>query len=203
MKILRLFKYLLTLCLFTLISTFSLYAHAKGISLYDNPGKDAKVIGKIDITAGVVPIISSQDGSWMKVGDPRNGNVGWIKSSDTTGENGNVSITFSQRTMGNDSNGSPQTYQVIQYNNSNNLNQKDAQKVMQQIQMQQESMRNAVQQMLNEMNNIYNMDWRTFNNGNPVIMPIVILPAKPSTQPSTATTTAPATVKPVTDQQSH
>ena len=55
---------------------------AKNINLYATPAKSATVVGKIDDGAKMVPIISTPQGDWMKIGDPENGNVGWINLSD-------------------------------------------------------------------------------------------------------------------------
>jgi SH3-like domain-containing protein len=55
---------------------------AKNINLYEQPKTDAKVVATIDPAQGIVPIYTPDKSEWVKIGDPRNGNVGWVKSSD-------------------------------------------------------------------------------------------------------------------------
>lgn len=75
---------------------------AAEINLYAQPASDAKAVGKIDLTAGVIPIISSPDKVWVKVGDPRNGNVGWIKSSELSAQGGSsAGFSFTQEITNN------------------------------------------------------------------------------------------------------
>lgn len=49
----------------------------------------------------------------MKVGDPRNGNVGWVKTTDLGSGTDTSAITFTQKVI-HDGN-TPYTYQFIQY----------------------------------------------------------------------------------------
>jgi SH3-like domain-containing protein len=77
---------------------------AKDINLYDQPDEKAKVIGTVDLSAGIIPILTPKEGSWIKVADPRNGNVGWIKSNEMNADGGNPSaVTFTQRVINNGS----------------------------------------------------------------------------------------------------
>jgi len=76
--------------------------HAASINLYDAPNDTAKVVGTIDLTAGVIPIYTPEKSQWIKVGDPRNGNTGWVKNSEMKDSHGNA-ITFSQKITDNGS----------------------------------------------------------------------------------------------------
>lgn len=69
------------LCISVALSLLSSsIAYAVTLNLYDQPKTDAKVVGKIDTESGFVPIFTPKPGDWMKVGDPKNGNVGWIQT---------------------------------------------------------------------------------------------------------------------------
>src|SRR5690348_6470017 len=52
------------------------------ITLYTMPDKNSKVIGTIPAGQALVPIIQQQD--WIKVGDPKTGNVGWMQQQSLT-----------------------------------------------------------------------------------------------------------------------
>ena len=68
---------LLSLFCFLFIS-FSGQAKPKNniIKLYTKPSTRASVVTKINPLKNLVPIY--QKGAWVKVGDPENGDVGWI-----------------------------------------------------------------------------------------------------------------------------
>lgn len=85
-------KYFL-LIVFLCSSVFSLTSVAKTINLYEAPkDNNNKVIGTADSEAGIIPIFTPQGSSWIKIADPRNGNVGWAKSSDLSDAKINVTM---------------------------------------------------------------------------------------------------------------
>ncbi len=94
-------RVLLTLCCILPLSE----GHAKTIDLYDKP-KDGKIISKLDSESGVIKIFIPKDGTWIKVADPRDGNVGWIKSADLQDMTTQMNLTRSS--------GSQKQYRVIQ-----------------------------------------------------------------------------------------
>lgn len=113
----------------------------------------------------------------MKIGNPTNGDVGWAKSEDLNGSDANSSFTFTQRTITNGKSNTPQTIQFIEYGKPKKLTDAQAQEALQKIQLQQRSMQNAIQNMVNQMNTMYNMDWNSAGGGYPIIMPVMIIPA--------------------------
>lgn len=143
------------------IFSFTSIALAKEINLYDQPKADAKVIGKVDLATGVVPIFTSKEGDWMKVGDPKDGNVGWIKSNEMTTPGAPVSFSYTQKVV-NDKNG-PHTVQLLQVGKPNTQStQQDQQefynKLRQQQQIIQQKAQSAIQDMLNELNKLYELN---------------------------------------------
>ncbi len=182
------------ICLLTsLLLLVPALSFAAEISIYETPDANAKVIGKIDPANGIVPIFSSNDGKWMKIGNPKNGDVGWAKSDDINSGDVNTSITFTQRTITNGKSNAPQTVRFIQYGKPDKLTDEQAQQMMQKIQLQQRSVHNAIQHMINQMSTMYNIDWNMMENGYPIIMPLVIIPS-PKLPPEHKTAPAP-TVK--------
>lgn len=156
-------------------------AMAKDINLYDSPNANSKVIGKIDIAAGVVPIFTPKPGDWMKVGDPRNGNTGWIKASDIQSANGPSSISFSQQII-NDSSGHPHTYQLLQFGQPQQMTPAQSKKYMQQMQARQQAIQQEIQHEIDDMNRHFNsmqQGWPfMFHDNFPMIMPVVFVPVQ-------------------------
>jgi hypothetical protein len=89
----------ITTCLvFAITSLTAITTFAQPVNLYDQPKADSKVVGTIDSSSSMVPIFTAKDGLWMKIGDPKNGNVGWVKVSDFTSSN-HSGFSFSQQVV--------------------------------------------------------------------------------------------------------
>ena len=140
---------------------------AKEIPLLQEPKIGSAPAGTADLSSGVIPIFTSKDGNWVKIGDPRNGNVGWIKASELSG-NGETSIIFSHRIANDGKNAS--SYQVFQFGTPSKLTS-DQQKVLQKLEEQQAASRKAVQQAMQNMMNNWNMTMP-----GPILMPIIVVP---------------------------
>src|SRR6185312_9955517 len=165
----------LFLALFTLFFTLALFA--KNVSLYDQPKSDAKVIGTIDPSTGIVPIFTPKEGDWIKVGNPKNGDVGWIKSSDLVQAGASSgSFSFSQKIVGTDK--GPQSY-VFQFGVPAPLTKEQTDALYKRIEAQQEAIQKSVQQIIQDTFSHYNAaDWNF-----PIIMPVVVMPPSTATQP--------------------
>ncbi len=137
---------------------------AVSINLYDQPKADSKNIGTIDSNIGIIPIFTPKDSAWVKVADPRNGNVGWIKSSDLS----KVGLNFNIISTGNGG----QNYQVMQYGGTQPVSSTEMQKTIQEMQARQQALQKSIQQM---MQNMYGNRYSV-----PVIMPVVIMPEQKS-----------------------
>lgn len=169
--------------------------HANAITLYDQPNTTAKTIGTIDSEAGIIPIFTPKTGDWIKVGDPRNGNVGWIKSSDlhTAGNNG---FSFSEHVI---SNGNGPSSYIIQFGTPKSLSNDQINNYVKQMQQRNQAMQKEMQHMMKDMFNNFDQYMMHF----PIIMPVVFVPqdtapaAKKTAQPAAATPPA-TTSKPPT-----
>jgi hypothetical protein len=173
---------------FTLFITLAAsVALAKAVNLYDQPLPNAKVVGTVDASSRLVPIITSKNGDWMKVGDPSNGNVGWVKVSDFNGSNksGSSSSGFTMTEQTIDSAHGPQTYRTIQFGTPDaivtNVDNVKAEEIIKRAEAQQLQMQRNSQQILqniyHDMNQLYQ------NSGNsqgfPVFMPVIFVPTQP------------------------
>jgi hypothetical protein len=162
-------KWLMTL--FTIL--FASICSAKILTLYDQPKADAKTVGTIDSEVGIIPIFTPKDSSWIKVADPKNGNVGWIKSSDlTTDKSGGFSFSQKITSTGN----APQSY-IIQFGSPKMLTPEQSQEFMKRIQEQTQAIQKQTQKIMQD----------TFKDVNeaqfPVVMPIIVMPNPEVTPP--------------------
>jgi hypothetical protein len=202
----RFLKYRQILTLLCGLSSLLLSASlsAKPVNMYEQPQTDSKVIGTIDSGSSMVPIFSSKAGDWMKVGDPQNGNVGWIKVNDVSASNTANGVTstgfsMSEKTV-NTSNG-PKTYRVMQFGNTPPLSPEQSQAVTtemqkRQIEVQKDTMK-MIQSIFDSANAVYKANPNLYNNFTfPVVVPVVAVPVvdQPGTTPPNSA--APTSRKP-------
>jgi hypothetical protein len=175
-------KIVLTI-LFSVALFSSSLVFAKMINLYEQPQADSKVVATVDSNAGIVPIYSPPKSEWIKVGDPHNGNVGWMKSSEfnTSGSG------FSFRVI--NSGSGPNSFQVLQFGTPNAEQSKAALKEME---AKEKALQKQMQDMVKTMfNSQQNTNWPNF----PVIIPVIINPQETATPPSTKPAEKPTTTK--------
>lgn len=151
---------------------------AKEISLYDQPKADAKIVGNIDLAVGFIPIYTPKKGEWIKIGDPKNGNVGWIKANElTNGNSTQASFTFTQSYI-NDNNKSPMTYRIVQFGEPSKPSSDQTQYMMKQLQIQKQSLQKSIQNMMRDMDQLFYDDWHFMPGNFPFLMPVVIMPVQ-------------------------
>ncbi|MDR3477321.1 MAG: hypothetical protein P4M14_04750 [Gammaproteobacteria bacterium] len=160
---------------------FSSLAEAKVISLYDQPKPDAKVVATLDSSNGMVPIFTPKNSDWMKIGNPQNGDVGWIKLEDLTNESGSLATQFSmtQKTV-NTKNG-PKTIQVVEFSTPKTMTSAQNQALIKEIQSRQDNLQKSVQKLMQsfsqDMNSYYMENPAMFSTPNmPIVMPILVYP---------------------------
>lgn len=165
-----------------ILINFSMPVFAKEINLYDQPKADAKVVSTADLAVGIIPIYTPKEGGWVKVADPRNGNVGWVKSSDI-GSSGLIQSSFSYTEGANNGDKKTSSYQVIQSGSGPSfLTPEQAKAIAERAQMQQQvinqTINKSVQDVMRNMNELF----RDF----PIVVPVVIYPAQknPGTYPA-------------------
>lgn len=157
----RHYFYCLVAFIFTAFpAVYSPTGFAKSINLYAEPLDNANVISTIDLSKGVVPIYTLKESGWVKVGDPNNGNVGWIKSSDMEV----APATFTQQVV-TPANGQPQSIQTFKYGNAPSNAPLANPQPQQQVQDLMNKLKNdptihpqaqqIMQKMVNDINNFY------------------------------------------------
>ena len=169
-------------------------ANAKPVNLYDGTKSDAKVIGTIESTSPVIPIFTTKEGDWMKIGDPKDGNVGWAKVNElesNSKEQSASGFSFSQHTVNTPT--GPKTYNTIQFGMPDAVQTKA---MIKNIQLHQGEVQKSIQKLMKD----FYMDMNSlYLPSEPLFMPILAVPAqdiKPVTAPNPADTTKPPVKKP-------
>ena len=161
-------------------------ANAKAVNLMADPSDSAKVVGTIDLANGIVPIFTPKDGLWMKVGDPRNGNTGWIKNSDLKDSQGTV-VSVSQN-ISEDKNGGKTQSVDMSYGKPMTPEQK--QMMQQQLLQQQQNAAQSmvvIQKNLDEMKKLYNQQFQIMQKiGFPAVPGMGTTPEQPAAAPNQA-----------------
>lgn len=160
------------------ILSFPLSIFANKISLHDQPKPDAKVVGEIDLSTGIIPIYKPKEGGWVKIADPENGNVGWVKSSDIDNANTSQSIfTLTQRI----DNKSPTTYQIIQFGQPSKLTPAQTQSLVKKMQSERQEMHKSIQNMMRNMDQLFYNNWYFMHHDPfPFFVPVVMVNSIPT-----------------------
>lgn len=154
------------IALFALIASHSILA--KTITLFDQPKNDAKAIGSIDPASGIIPIFTPKDSSWIKVADPTNGNVGWIKSNDFNTVSKTSGFSFKMINTGN----GPNNFQVIQFGGPNPFTSEQSQALIKQMETRTKALQKDMEMMVHDMFNGLNLTTPNF----PILVPVIMVP---------------------------
>jgi len=153
-----------TLVVFMLFATATTVS-AKTINLYSEPKTDSKVAGTMNTEAGVTMVYTPKSSEWIKVANPSNGDVGWVKANDLGGAGFNMRVFTSGDGL--------HRYSVYQLGSGNSqFNQKQLENEMRNIEQQQRMMRIHMAHMFNDM----------FYFPQPVFVPVVMVPERPKLQ---------------------
>lgn len=164
---------------------------ASDLSLYENPDVNSKVVTTLKSGSQLIPIYSPEKGEWVKVANPKDGTVGWVKSEDLKGPVITTKINDSgvQQTIITNKEKSPQIYEIIRFSGPNALSNEDAQKIAQAMEKRQQKMRESMNKMQESVQKMMqnmmqeidaNKDLFTF----PIIQPIIVVPDVEKTEKS-------------------
>lgn len=130
-------------------------ASAASISLYDQPNANAKVIGTLSTDQALIPIYTR--GEWTKVGNPNNGDVGWINNK-ILSQYGIPKIYLKTDRKTTD-NGTEKSFQMFQFSDSDGgNNDQQMETIVKQLQAQQAKFQanfnDILQQTINNFNEL-------------------------------------------------
>lgn len=93
------------ICYFSaLIMLFSsMLVFAQDLNMHDSPDEHSKVNSKIDPRYGIIVIYQPENSAWVKIANPKNGDVGWIKHTELN-QNKMVEYSIVKHIVTNDQN---------------------------------------------------------------------------------------------------
>lgn len=153
---------------------------AKQINFYDQPSQTAAVTGQIDLATGYIPFFESKDGAWVKVADPKNGNVGWLKQADLQA-NMHPNVTMSQQIITHDG----KNYQIITNGKVKQLTAEEAAPMIKKMEVEQRQlharMQHSMESMFADMDQMFHHQWHAMHA--PYIVPMIVVPHVAQHQP--------------------
>jgi hypothetical protein len=173
------FKYFLSLFFtFFIVTTF-----ASGLDIYEKPEDGAKVMTTIKEGERVIPIFYTEKKDWVKVANPKNGDVGWAKANALQGPvvvtNISDSTVQQQIVVGKEK--EPRVYSVVQYSGPREMKPEEAKKMIKEYEERQQAVHASMQRMQEEMQQIMQNMFKDFDDAMfnfPVIRPALVLDNK-------------------------
>lgn len=128
---------------------------AKDLKLLQKPEDGASVITKVQSGDELITIYSPKDSKWLKVADPRNGKVGWVKKSDLSVEDSFNPAKQDQQGMyrqqferkHRDKNGNVTGHERVEYYGTEKMNQQDLERMVRKMRLQQMRMHHMMNRM--------------------------------------------------------
>lgn len=153
---------------------------AASLSLYEAPNATSKVITTLDAGEQLIPVFHPEKSEWIKVANPKNGDVGWVKVDDLKGGVNISGVSIRQQVVV-DKDNKPQGYRIIEYTGSKQLQPEAVDDLIKQVQRQgmemqknMLKMQESTQQMMMDITKNINFDndFTTF----PIIQPVIVVP---------------------------
>ncbi|CAN5272403.1 hypothetical protein BH10PSE19_BH10PSE19_18040 [soil metagenome] len=190
-----------TLTLLTPAFLLLLSISCAALTLYEQPDEKSKVVVTLNKDIPLLPIFDPHKGDWIKVADPTNGNVGWIKGNELKSHSTwprSTGFSVQEQTITTDTKTGvkPQTYKVMVVGDSNPLKPEEAQALVKQMQARQQQW----QQRMDRMMERFFFQAREFEDdffNFPLFQRVIIVPqqeTKPTTVQPGATTAQPVSV---------
>lgn len=171
-------KYLLAV----ILMAFTSLVFATTINVYEKPDEKSKVITTLQSGDQLMPIFYTEKKDWVKVANPKNGDVGWAKVTELKGPviitnvNGTV---MRQQIIADDKN--PQVYSVVQYSGPKELKPEEVQAMTKKMQAEQQAMEASMQQMQKHMQLMMQDMFKDFDRSFytfPIIQPVIVVPGE-------------------------
>ena len=134
----KIFTYLLMISIVESSPTF-----AKTIPLYSEPKSDSKTSGTVNTETGVTIVYTPKNSEWIKVANPSNGDVGWVKSNDLGNHQYNMQVITSDN--------GKQSYRVYQFGTNKQYTKEQIDKEMKRFEEQQHMLHQHIGQLFNDV----------------------------------------------------
>jgi len=180
-------RYILAICMSLMLCLVAFFGLAKNtqsavkapimVNLYAQPSLHAKVVATIHPSQFLVRIFQKK--GWIKVGNPKNGDVGWLNEKQykkaSTKWMRSVAKPTSYSVTAKDDNGK---YTVVAYKDGKKLNPKQAEKLFKQTQNNQESLQESFVRLQENINQSFADSMQMFDNNMasiPMFAPVVFV----------------------------
>lgn len=142
-------KYFSTLAL--MMVTVSGSAYAKSLELLSQPEPKSTVVATVQSGDKLIPIFMPEKSDWIKVADPKNGQVGWLKREDL-GMNAAPKIYEKriEKESGDKKKG-PYTREIFEYKGTEKLSDEQVKSMFEKMERQQARMEKAMWSMFDNM----------------------------------------------------
>lgn len=148
-------KKILLVIVVLFFATISNLTFAVTINIYEKPESDSKILTKMKSGEQLMPIFYTEKKDWVKVANPKNGDVGWAKVSELKGPviitKINGTETRQQIITGEGDKKQPQIYNFIQYSGTQNLSTEDVKKMVKNMEEQNRKMEKSMHKMQEQM----------------------------------------------------
>lgn len=180
-------KKMIKMILFVAALSTSYSALSNSVQIFEQPKAKAKLVGSITGGTQIIPVYYPNGGDWLKVANPKNGQVGWVKLSDLKGQStlpGLQEVRFNQRfekTQTTD--GKPEVVRIIEYKGPNQLSSQEIKTLVREMQTRQSQIDGTMQlmmrAMMQDLNHFARRDVLSFEDDFftfPFIQPMLIVP---------------------------
>lgn len=178
----RLFNVVIGVMLCGFVFSALAATQAVNIPLYTDANKTSKVLEQLPMDIHLIPIFHR--GDWLKVGDPRNGQTGWIDYADYLKAQAQTNSQHTQVVYVQvNKEGKKTGDQIIAYQNGKKLSDADAKVLYEKIEKQQQAANQQFLQMQQQMNAMFTRSMQNMHQMfvQPMWQPIVIVNQDSST----------------------
>lgn len=168
MTLARSFRYIIMAITSFIACCLSTNSFAKTLNLHAEPKQESKIIETVNADTGVITIFQPKNSDWIKVANPQNGNVGWVKTKELTNTQFNLQVI--------QSNDGPRHYQVIQYGNVPPEKNQSISTMIEQMEKRQQIIQKEMQQNMQMMFKEMQSHWANF----PMIVPVEPTQSEPT-----------------------
>lgn len=147
-------KNLLSSVFLVFMASLPIIAPAKTLQLHGKPEASSPSVATVESGDKLIPIYAPEKSEWIKVADPKNGNVGWLRRQDIGLNDHDVQLYQKrfEHESGDKKNG-PYHHEIYEYKGTEKLSNDQIKKMFNDIEQQQAKMHATVQSMFNEMMN--------------------------------------------------
>jgi uncharacterized protein YgiM (DUF1202 family) len=164
---------LAVLLLFVFNNVASADTKNTNLNIYEKPDANAKIIASVKRDEQLMPFFYTEKKDWVKIGNPKNGDVGWVKIAEFEQQPiviNKINATGTEQLIVDEKNRGRYPQIFVQYGSQKDLKEKDIQKAVRDIEKrnktERENIQKDIQDLLSKFDSLFNG-----------IQPIIIIPS--------------------------